>query len=316
MAAIRRGTPLPLRAWLLPLLGNLAVAIVILVLRERVLPLTIAITASLRILGSAWNVLASPVLASNDAGDTALVDLGLGDRPEMLAMANRIEDEEIARGGFDREWIVGFTATLFALHAGRMGFEASLLGMLSPAVAVHRRLVHRRAHRLVHRRASAPDVPQGHPAAGAPGVGAHRRGIATAGRRDWPSARRAVWLEARLRFAIRLRQARYSPRLALRRGLRTGLPAAAVIAATVPVWGMNWYFDTENWAAGVWNSWAEARTDTWREAMVRSVMASQPARRWRQRICGDARRAAGRRRLRLHRHRRHRRRGCVAARAA
>ena len=43
------------------------------------------------------------------------------------------------------------------------------------------------------------------------------------------------WLDARLRFAIRLRQARYSPRLALRRCLRTGLPAAAVIAATVPV---------------------------------------------------------------------------------
>ena len=78
------------------------------------------------------------MLASSDAGDTALVDLGLGDRPEMLVMANRLEDEEIARGGFDREWIFGFTATLFALHAGRMGFEASLLGMLSPAAGGHR----------------------------------------------------------------------------------------------------------------------------------------------------------------------------------
>ena len=34
---------------------------------------------------------------------------------------------------------------------------------------------------------------------------------------------------------------------------------------------MSWYFDTENWAAGIWNSWAEERTDTWREAMVRAV---------------------------------------------
>ena len=34
---------------------------------------------------------------------------------------------------------------------------------------------------------------------------------------------------------------------------------------------MSWYFDTENWAAAVWNSWAAERTDTWREAMVRAV---------------------------------------------
>jgi hypothetical protein len=36
---------------------------------------------------------------------------------------------------------------------------------------------------------------------------------------------------------------------------------------------MSWYFDTENWAAGIWNSWAEERTDTWREAMVRAASA-------------------------------------------
>jgi 3',5'-cyclic AMP phosphodiesterase CpdA len=43
---------------------------------------------------------------------------------------------------------------------------------------------------------------------------------------------------------------------------------------------MSWYFDTENWAAGIWNSWAEARTDTWREAMVRAIApaeAGEPA---------------------------------------
>ena len=25
--------------------------------------------------------------------------------------------------------------------------------------------------------------------------------------------------------------------------------------------GMSWYFDTENWASGMWNSWAASRTD-------------------------------------------------------
>jgi len=47
---------------------------------------------------------------------------------------------------------------------------------------------------------------------------------------------------------------------------------AAVIVASVPIWGMSWYFDTENWAAGIWNSWAAARTDAWRAAMVRAVV--------------------------------------------
>ena len=75
-----------------------------------------------------------------------------------------------------------------------------------------------------------------------------------------------------------MRAARYSIRAALGQALQHGLPLAAVIAATVPVWGMSWYFDTENWAAGMWNSWAESRTDTWRAAMVRAVLADDPIR--------------------------------------
>ena len=75
-----------------------------------------------------------------------------------------------------------------------------------------------------------------------------------------------------MRFAIRLRSARYSLTSAFGRGLQIGLPLTAVIVASVPIWGMSWHFDTENWAAGMWNSWAAARTDTWRAAMVRAVV--------------------------------------------
>ena len=56
------------------------------------------------------------------------------------------------------------------------------------------------------------------------------------------------------------------------------LPWAAIIAAIVPVFGMSWFFDTENWAAGMWNSWAEARTDAWREAMVTATFESEKTR--------------------------------------
>jgi len=81
-------------------------------------------------------------------------------------------------------------------------------------------------------------------------------------------------LESRMRFALRVRAARYSLTSALGRGLQIGLPLAAIIVASVPIWGMSWYFDTENWAAGIWDSWAAQRTDAWREAMVRAVVAA------------------------------------------
>ena len=94
----------------------------------------------------------------------------------------------------------------------------------------------------------------------------------------WLPTLAAWWLRHRLRFAVRMRAARHSLGAALGQALQHGLPLAAVIAATVPVWGMSWYFDTENWAAGMWNSWAESRTDTWRAAMVRAVLADDQIR--------------------------------------
>src|SRR4029077_10245514 len=85
------------------------------------------------------------------------------------------------------------------------------------------------------------------------------------------------WLWYRLRMAVQLREARFSIAAALWRSLAVGVPIAAIIAATVPVWGMSWFFDTENWASGIWNSWAEARTDQWREAMERAVTSGRSA---------------------------------------
>ena len=57
----------------------------------------------------------------------------------------------------------------------------------------------------------------------------------------------------------------------LRNGLQIGLPFSAVLAATMPVWGMSWYFDAGNWAAGMWDSWAASHTDIGRKAMLKVV---------------------------------------------
>jgi uncharacterized membrane protein HdeD (DUF308 family)/3',5'-cyclic AMP phosphodiesterase CpdA len=263
------------RGWLPSLLGNGIVAVLVLALREHATTWTIAIVGALRILGTAWNVLAAPVYTAADSGNTVVDDLGLGDEPRLVALATHMQEEEQSRAGADRDWILAFVATLFAVHVGRMGFDRTALGILSPGVAVLGdlfialviafvivvpfRLAWRKATRGIERRL-------------------WQRCLAEPIRR-W-SLRALVQrrLEGRMRFAMRLRAARYSWRTALGRGLQIGLPFAAIIAATVPVWGMSWYFDTENWASGVWNSWAEARTDTWREAMVEAVVARDAAR--------------------------------------
>ncbi len=265
------------RAWLAAA-GNFGAMALLLALRGRGADWTLAIAAGLRIIGSAWTVATTAVLDEGDSGDTVVRDLDLADAAALHARAERIEREEIARKSIDRGWVLAFLATLFAIHLGRMGMDQSALGILSPAFAVlgdavfalviafgivlPARLLERRLARPVERRAwewclnVAPDA-------------------RTA--RRWSGRALTAWLENRLRFAVRMRLARYSVPAALGRGLQVGLPFAAILAATVPVWGMSWYFDTENWAAGAWNSWAESRTDTWREAMVNAVAAGERA---------------------------------------
>ena len=129
-----------------------------------------------------------------------------------------------------------------------------------------RRGARRRPRRLARhdgrRAAVPPDGAAGQPArsSGAPGGGwspaRRRRARQHAVRRGAHGADVAP----ALRDAVARSHASRLP-AAVGRGVRIGLPFAAIIAATVPMWGMSWYFDTENWAAGIWNSWAETRTD-------------------------------------------------------
>src|SRR5262249_4324450 len=167
-----------------------------------------------------------------------------------------------------RRWVIAFLVTLFAIHTARLQSDGTLLGYAAPAIAVFGdaalallfaflvatpmavslRSSTRWIERTVWRWYLAPETKKN-----------VRKRVAGA------------WLRYRLRAAVQLRAARYSIPAALWRSLAIGVPISAIVAATVPVWGMSWVFDTENWASGIWNSWAEARTDTWREAMVRAV---------------------------------------------
>ena len=262
-------------------LGNLAVTLLLVVWgwvgRESATAWTVAIAAALRIFGVAWNIAVSPVHAIGDAEETVVAELGFSDSPRVVTMAAEIEASETARASVDRGWILAFVATLFAIHIGRMGTDRTLLGLLAPGVAVAGDMVvaslitllvinplyllwrwpTRWIERPMWRWYAAQD---------------------DAAPPRWLQRLAAAWLRRRLRYAVRMRAARYSVRSALNQALQLGLPLAAVIAATAPVWGMSWYFDTENWAAGMWNSWAESRTDVWRAAMVRAVLADDTVR--------------------------------------
>ena len=258
-------------------LGNTVLALLLLFARGSAEAWVIAVAGAGRIVGIAWNMATAPVHTTADADDTVVRELGLTGEPEAVALAAEVEAAERGRAPADRAWTIAFILTLFAIHIGRMRADLTMLGLLSPGIAVlgdvalavliallvinPLHLSWRGPTRWIERRVWQR----------------YLRQIETANT-GWTRRVADAWLRWRMRSAIRLRAGRYSLAASLTHALRTGLPVAAIITATVPVWGMNWYFDTENWAAGVWNSWAESRTDPWREAMVRAVLASEGAR--------------------------------------
>ena len=270
VGAARRSAGRPrLLAWLAAA-GDLGAAVALVVALQRAPEIWIvAVASALRLLGIAWAMAVTPVHTTGDAAETVIDDLGLADHPEAARLHEQITLEEKVRTASDRGWIGSFVVTLFAIHIARQEPDGTLLGYAAPAIAVAGDMAlavlfafvvvmpvafslltsTRWLERMVWRWYLATGEP----------------------RRGFRYRLAAVWLRYRLRMAMRLREARFSIPAALWRSLAAGLPVAAIVTATVPIWGMSWFFDTENWATGIWNSWAEARTDRWREAMVHAV---------------------------------------------
>ena len=270
----RRDRRTTLTIWL-AIAGNVAMAVLLLVLwRRHTTVWTIAIAGALRIVGVGWNMVMSPPPTRDPAA--VIRDFGLPDHPDLVHLSDRLAREERARRPYDRRWIVALIAILFAIHVGRMQAEWTLVGLLAPIVAVAGDVV------------SALLIALG---VIGPVRFALRRATWPLERRGWArllstSLERPPRLVDRLlklylvrsgRIWIRYHQMRDSLPLVFERGLSMGLPVVAVAVATVPIWGMSWYFNSENWAAAIYNSWAEHRTDTWRVAMTRAALASAPS---------------------------------------
>jgi 3',5'-cyclic AMP phosphodiesterase CpdA len=254
-------------------LWNLAAGVTVLLVGRHAETWVAGLAAGLRLAQTTVGLAAAPVYSDREIDESVLADLFPSQPERLTETRDRLEREERERATADRDWIVALLVVLLTIHVSRMGFDRSALGILSPLVAVLGDIVFAfgltyaviTPVRLSVRRATRRLERLG-----------WERVLAEPSRRGpgrWLDVVLKRWLESRFRLSIRLRATRYSLRAAFGRGLQIGLPLTAIIVASVPIWGMSWYFDTENWAAGVWNSWAAQRTDAWREAMVRAAVA-------------------------------------------
>lgn len=249
-------------------LGNAAVVVLIILFRGRGLEWVISLSGALRIFGTVYSLFTARTGSLKEAAEDVVESLGLKGNTELEALAARLGKEDAYRTPIDTGWIILFILILFVIHLGRMGLDRSAIGVLSPLVAVIGDIFIALcfAYGVV-----------------APVRTAFRRvtGLFTRSLWKWvqkiPEADRKffsmrtlakAWLTRQLRLSIRFRKAGYSFVAAFRNGLMVGLPFSALLAAVMPVLGMSWYFDTENWASGIWDGYAASRTEVWREAMI------------------------------------------------
>ncbi|HEY3402744.1 MAG TPA: metallophosphoesterase [Ohtaekwangia sp.] len=251
--------------------ANLLVLVLMLVFKSDTLVWVLSTAVFIRCLGVGVAVFTAKHGLLKQVDEDVVASLGLTDNAYVRKVAEKVKEEEALSAPHDRRWIITFVLLLFVIHLGRMGLDRSFLGILSPLVATLGDLVialiitygiiapTRLAALNIYRR------------------GSHRlwQWIEVKGqekRRVFSlSTLASLWLTRRIRAEIRFRKAGYSLATAFRTGLKIGLPPSALLAAVMPMLGMSWYFDTENWASGIWDKWAAARADHWRMAMTSSV---------------------------------------------
>lgn len=252
-------------------LANVTVVVLMIIFKGKGLEWVISGCGSLRIFGTIYNLFAARIGTTEKVDEDVIANLGLTGNKELETLAHEIGEQEKQRDSIDAGWIVTFIFILFFIHLGRMGFDHSASGILSPFVAVIGDMFIALviAFGLI-----------------APVQTIFKRIAGLFVRSLWrwvqkvPQAERkffslrtlaTAWLKRQMRLSISLRKSGYSFVNAFRNGLKIGLPFSALLAAIIPVLGMSWYFDTENWASGVWDGYASSRAEVWREAMIKST---------------------------------------------
>ncbi len=248
--------------------GNAMVVLLIVVNRGKGMEWVVSLCGALRIFGTIYNLFTARIGVADTVAADVIGSLGVEGNEELETLAARLKEEDERRVPIDAGWVMTLIVILFVIHLARMGFDKSKIGVVSPMVAVigdifvglvfafgiigPLRTIFRQFTSLFVR--SLWKWVQKVPLA----------------ERKWFSLRTlaTAWLKRDMRLTISFRKAGYSLINAFRGGLKIGLPFAALFAAVMPVLGMSWYFDTENWASGIWDGYAGTRTEVWREAMI------------------------------------------------
>jgi uncharacterized membrane protein HdeD (DUF308 family) len=237
---------------------------------------SVSLFVGLRCVSEGWSILiggsyiqsAMPAETADRHPDDRL---GLAPHPYIGKLCRQITDEEVVRRRSDRAWCWVLLLTFFAIHAARMDTDWHLIGLLSPAGAV---VGDAFVAVLFSYGIAVPILVTWHGVTRRIESKTWTRYLASVNNGNASGLRSSVvhwWLVRRLRMTLRSVQARGSATAALGWGFRTGLPAAAILMALTPLWGVNWFFDTESWVTGAWEMWADQRTDTWRMEMVNAV---------------------------------------------
>lgn len=168
-------------------------------------------------------------------------------------------------------WCLTLLGIFFLIHLLRTDAQWSFIGFISPftavvgdaVVALLLALILILPLRLLWRKITRP----------LERIAWHRFFNLNEKSKDFSLAERLLkfWLTSRMRFALEMREMRHSLNFAFWRVLSYGLPLTAILIAVNSIWGFSWYFNSENWASGVWQEITKNRVVVWRQRMAEDV---------------------------------------------
>jgi uncharacterized membrane protein HdeD (DUF308 family) len=189
-------------------------------------------------------------------------------------MQDALLERRASATGQNAAWCVTLLLIFFAIHVLRTDAKWSFIGLISPfsatlgdvAVALILAVALLLPTRLFWRKLSRPIER----------AAWNRFNRLSEQQAQATFAEQALryWLRMRMKLALEMRDLRSSLNYAFWQLLRIGLPLTAILIAVNSIWGFSWYFNTENWASGVWQRITEKRVDVWRQRMVEEVEAA------------------------------------------
>jgi uncharacterized membrane protein HdeD (DUF308 family) len=261
---------------------NLGLAALVFALRNRVGAWGFGLLLGARIAASGWEAWFAPERSEADEFDDIEdihpdAALGLEPHPIIGVIHREAMVGYPSRELADFYWSMALIVVFFAIHVGRLRAEWTWLGMISPASATAGdllisfvvalmilrpvelvwRWLTRPIERLVWQRILEDRSPA--------------EALAVAERLT------RSWTEQRLRRLVYRDRENNTLYGAIRQTVRGGLALTAVLIAVNPIWGFSWFFNTENWATGVWQRITETRVDIWRAAMIDAVAKAAAA---------------------------------------